>query len=98
MLKLKFKDSTQCIEYLLGSEFADDEIYTNMYTCIKYGVEKGYDEVIFMYVQFDEEEDMYINLNKTDWKYNLNTCLEHFIKIENYEMCSDIKKLMTSMG
>lgn len=98
MLNLKFKDSSECAEYLFGSGRNDTLIYTNMYESIRDGFDTDSDKVIFAKVEFDEEPDIEMKLSKADWGYNLNACLNFFESTENYEMCSNIKQLMVDMG
>jgi hypothetical protein len=98
MLNLKFKDSSECAEYLFGDYRDETLIYKSMYESIREGFDTDSDKIIFAKVEFDEEPSIEMKLNRVDWIHNLNACLNYFEDDENYEMCSDIKKLMADMG
>ena len=41
-----------------------------------------------------EKSDYYIEINKSEWKYALQSCIDKLIETEDYELCSMVKELM----
>jgi hypothetical protein len=40
------------------------------------------------------KSEYYVEINKSDWKQALQSCIDKFIETEQYEKCSEIKALM----
>ena len=41
-----------------------------------------------------EKSEYYIEINKSEWKQALQSCIDKLIETEDYELCSVIKELM----
>lgn len=41
--------------------------------------------------------DAHIEVNKVDWKIALESCIEHYAAVEQYELCVDIKELIDKL-
>ena len=41
-----------------------------------------------------KNQDIFISVPKTEWKAGLENALDYYIKTEEYEVCSRIKKLI----
>lgn len=41
--------------------------------------------------------DAHVEINKSDWKLALQSCIDYYIGSEQYELCVDIKKLIDKL-
>jgi hypothetical protein len=41
-----------------------------------------------------EKSEFYIEINKSEWRQALQTCIDKLIETEDYELCIGIKELM----
>lgn len=41
-----------------------------------------------------EKSEYYIEINKSEWKYALQACIDKLIETEDYELCSMVKDLI----
>ena len=60
-------------------------------TNITEGVEDDLESVNIAEIKYT---DIIINVPKTEWKSGLEKAMEYYIKTEEYEECSKIKKLI----
>jgi hypothetical protein len=38
--------------------------------------------------------DAHVEINKSEWKTALQSCIEHYSQLEEYELCVEIKRLI----
>ena len=66
-------------------------IMKTLVTNITEGVEGDLESVNIAEIKYT---DIIINVPKTEWKSGLEKAMEYYIKTEEYEECSKIKKLI----
>ena len=79
------------IEALCGNEVFIEAVFTETIAGIKDAINtKNKTATLFQL----EKSDYYLELDKSQWKQALQTCIDRHIEIEQYEECSKIKLLM----
>jgi len=89
MLELQFKDAHEFEEYFFAPK---GEIYLNMFEGVKEGLNNDLDNVTFAEISFDDGTLMVLDANRSEWKQNLENCINYFIQTEQFELCSEIKE------
>lgn len=97
MLKLNFKNSEDCLTYLFSSEKPNDLIYTSMYDAIYYAIANNLEIAVFAHFTFDNEPDLSMKIYESDFGFNLKSCLDYFVSVENYEICVKIRNLLSEI-
>ena len=65
---------------------------------VKKSFKEGLDEIVlFRIINPISNFIMISELKKEDWGSSLNKSLEYFESIEEYEICSDVKKLLKTI-
>ena len=73
-------------------------IHTLIIEGVKKSIKEGLDEIVlFRIINPISNFIMVSELKKEDWSSSLNKSLEYFESIEEYEICSDIKKLLKTI-
>ena len=67
------------------------QVYKSMVENIAEGVELELESVNIAEIK---NHDIFINVPKTEWKVGLEQAMDYYIKREEYEECSKIKKLI----
>ena len=79
------------IEALCGNEVFANAVFTETIAGIKDAINtKSKTATLFQL----EKSDYYLELEKSQWKQALQTCIDRLIETEQYEECSKIKVLM----
>lgn len=74
------------------------ELAEEIFGAIKRGIKNNNNLVTVCKIKLeDEEEIIKLQSSKEDWKTALNGCLKNFIKIEEYEKCSEIKQMLKKL-
>ena len=69
-------------------------VYKSLVESIKEGVEYNLESVNIAEIKY---HDIMINVPKTEWKAGLKKAMDYYIKKEEYEECSKIKKLINRL-
>ena len=73
-------------------------IHTLIIEGVKKSFKEGLDEIVlFRIINPISNFVMISELKKEDWGSSLNKSLEYFESIEEYEICSDVKKLLKTI-
>jgi len=79
------------IEALCSNEVFANAVFTETIVGIKDAINtKNKTATLFQL----EKSDYYLELEKSQWKQALQTCIDRLIETEQYEECSKIKVLM----
>ena len=98
MLELNFKNEEE-LKYYFENTLNADEIYPKIYESIKNGFNKKVDTILFAKIKLEDEgREINMDINRVDWIHNLNQCISYYLKIENYEMCSNIQKYISLLN
>ena len=90
-IKMKsFDEFSQKLKVFDTSELADE-----LLVAIKRGIKNGSKKVTVCDIELVEDEETFrLYSSSDDWPVALNGCIEAFIRTEEYEKCSEIKKLL----
>jgi hypothetical protein len=94
MLKLNLKDSDAMQDFFFGDNVDYDFIYANIYRCIERGILSNKDSVQFASITFDNGEQIDLECNREEYEENLTNCMRYYEKVEQYERCAMVKKLI----
>jgi hypothetical protein len=97
--QLIFRNLNEMIEY---SENNSEKIHEQTFKSLKNEWNKNKKtsdiDIFQIFFEDDEEyEDMLLTVYSNEWVNALNMALTHFEEKENYELCSQISKLLTSI-
>ena len=70
------------------------QVYKSLVQSISEGVEFKFESVNVAEIK---NHDMIISVPKTEWKSGLENVMDYYIKKEEYEECSKIKKLIEKL-
>ena len=89
------------IEFNSQDEFYDQldihrhAIHMRTLYAIKYAYDTNFNQPIT--IAFLNDEDTALECSPDDWIDNLQSTLEYFIDIEDYEKCQEVKELMDKL-
>ena len=69
-------------------------MFKSLVTNIAEGIEDNLESVNVAEIK---HHDIIINVSKSEWKSGLKKAMEYYIKTEEYEECSKIKKLIKKL-
>ena len=78
-------------EHLLGSDAFVNAVYNETVIGIEDAINNNNKTAILFLLG---NSDAHIEVSKADWKTALQSCVDYYVKTEQYEICSDIVKLM----
>ena len=70
----------------------DPEIIMKMVKCVLSAAKRDKDKIDIFDVSFKDMTSMIFTIDKSQYNEMLKNCMDDLIKIEEYEMCADIKK------
>lgn len=89
-LNIEFKTYSELITFLYNEK---ELLFLTAYKIIKKSIDNHSDEAIVANLTVNDSVYM-VKIEKKDFKKHLNKSLSYFEKIEDYEMCREIKKLI----
>jgi hypothetical protein len=97
--QLTFKDLDEVMDY---NENHSDQIHEQTFKSLRneWNKNKKTSDVDIFQIFFEDDEeyeDMLLTIYANEWAYALEMALEYFENKENYELCSKINKLLTSI-
>jgi hypothetical protein len=97
--KMTLKDLDELIDF---SENEPDQIHNQTYKMLKQEWNKNkkhsiVDLFIIELTNDEEMEEVILTVQEHEWERALELGLEHFESVENYEMCSQVKKLLETI-
>jgi len=79
------------IDSLCSNEVFSKAVFKETYLGIKDAIDSKKKTAILFEL---EKSDYYIEIEKSDWKQALESCIDKFVETEQYEKCSEIKDLI----
>jgi hydroxymethylpyrimidine pyrophosphatase-like HAD family hydrolase len=79
------------IDSLCNNEVFSRTVFKETFLGIKDAVETKKKTAILFEL---EKSEYFIEIEKSDWKQALESCIDKFVEIEQYEKCSEIKELI----
>jgi hypothetical protein len=73
----------------------DPEIVLKMVKCVLSAVKRKRDNIDIFDITFKDTTNMIFSIEKSEYVKMLDRCMEDMINIEAYEICSDIKKILS---
>jgi len=97
--KMTLRDLDELIDF---SENEPDQIHNQTYKMLKqeWNKNKKHSIVDLFVVELTNDEEMeevILTVQEHEWERALELGLEHFELVENYEMCSQVKKLLETI-
>jgi hypothetical protein len=85
------KDQT---EFFTKMKNRDPEIVIKMVKCVLSAHKRKKPNINIFEITFKDMSTFEFGMEKTEYKNFLSNCLEDMIKIEEYEICAEIKKVI----
>jgi len=73
----------------------DSELIIKMVRCVISAHKRKKDKIDIFDITFKDTTSMVFNMQNTEYIKFLSNCLDDLIKVEEYELCADIKKIIT---
>ena len=70
----------------------DPEIVIKMVKCVLSAAKRNKETIDIFDISFKNLESLVFTIDKSQYKEILKNCLDDLIKIEEYELCGEIKK------
>jgi len=81
-------------EFFLRMKDRDPEIILKMVKCVLSAHKRKVNKLNIFEVIFKDTTYMIFAMDKKEFKNFLNNCLDDMIKIEEYEICAEIQKIV----
>jgi hypothetical protein len=88
---LFMKDQT---EFFTRMKNRDSDMVTKMVKCVLSAHKRKKANITIFDVTFKDMSTFEFGMEKSEYKNFLSNCLEDMIKIEEYEICAEIKKVI----
>ena len=72
----------------------DSELILKMVKCVLSAYKRGKDQIDIFDITFKSMDQLTFTIDKSQYKELLSNCMDDLIKIEEYEMCAEIKKIL----
>ena len=72
----------------------DNDLILKMVKCVLSAYKRGKDGIDIFDITFKDMSGMVFNIEKSQYTELLSNCLDDLIKMEEYELCADIKKIL----
>jgi len=98
--ELTLRDTDEVVEY---TENNPDVIYTQTYNMLNHSWKKNkkismVDLFIITLTDDEEMDEIILTVNDDEWEPALEMGLVYFEEIEDYEMCTQVKKLLETIN
>jgi len=70
----------------------DPDIIMKMVKCVLSASKRNKDKIDIFDISFKDMSGMLFTIDKSQYKDMLKNCLDDLIKIEEYELCAEVKK------
>lgn len=88
---LHFKDSKEFFKLLKDR---DSDLVLKMVKCVLSAAKRGKDKIDIFDITFKTMDELTFSIDKSQYKEMLKNCLDDMIKIEEYEICAEIQKIL----
>ena len=81
-------------EFYLKLKGRDTDIVLKMVKCVLSAYKRGRDQIDIFDITFKNMEQLTFTIDKSQYKELLKNCMDDLIKVEEYELCAEIKKIL----
>ncbi len=72
----------------------DSDLIIKMVKCVMSASKRNKDKIDIFDITFKNTEEMTFSIERKQYKELLTNCLEDMVKIEEYELCAEMKKII----
>jgi len=72
----------------------DPDMILKMVKCVLSAYKRNKEQIDIFDITFKDTSGMIFNIEKSQYKELLGNCLDDLIKIEEYELCAEVKKII----
>jgi len=72
----------------------DNDLILKMVKCVLSAYKRGKDGIDIFDITFKDMSGMVFNIEKSQYTELLSNCLDDLIRMEEYELCADVKKIL----
>jgi len=88
---LHLKDSREFYSLL---KQRDPGLILKMVKCVLSAAKRGKDKIDIFEITFKTMEELTFSIEKSQYKEMLKNCMDDLIKMEEYELCAEIQKII----
>ncbi len=81
-------------EFLQLMKERDSELILKMVKCVLSAYKRNKNGIDIFDITFKDMSGMIFNIEKSQYTELLSNCLDDLIKVEEYELCAEIKKIL----
>ena len=81
-------------EFLQLMKERDSELILKMIKCVLSAYKRNKDGIDIFDITFKDTSGMIFNIEKSQYVELLSNCLDDLIKVEEYELCAEVKKIL----
>ena len=81
-------------EFLQMMQDRNSDLILKMVKCVLSAHKRGKDRIDIFDITFKDTSGMIFNIEKSQYKELLSNCMNDLIKLEEYELCADIHKIL----
>ena len=81
-------------EFLQLMKERDSELILKMVKCVLSAYKRNKDGIDIFDITFKDMSGMIFNIEKSQYKELLKNCMDDLIKLEEYELCADVHKIL----
>jgi len=81
-------------EFLQLMKERDSDLILKMVKCVLSAYKRNKDGIDIFDITFKDTSGMVFNIEKSQYVELLSNCLDDLIKIEEYELCAEVKKIL----
>jgi len=72
----------------------DRDLVLKMVKCVISAAKRNKDSIDIFEITFKSLDELVFTIDKSQYKEMLTNCMEDLIKMEEYELCSEVKKIL----
>jgi hypothetical protein len=88
---LMLKDHHQFLQMMKDR---DSDLILKMVKCVLSAHKRNKDGIDIFDITFKDTSGMIFNIEKSQYKELLKNCMDDLIKLEEYELCADVHKIL----
>jgi len=81
-------------QFLQMMKDRDSDLILKMVKCVLSAHKRNKDGIDIFDITFKDTSGLIFNIEKSQYKELLSNCMDDLIKIEEYELCADIQKIL----
>jgi len=81
-------------QFLQMMKDRNSDLILKMIKCVLSAHKRGKDRIDIFDITFKDTSGMIFNIEKSQYKELLSNCMDDLIKLEEYELCADIQKVL----